>query len=95
MEGKLSPDSNADSVPDLPGVYIIYDAAGPINAARSGTSVRQRLLAHRSGNGNGVIGEAILDEYQACSLTFTFAVMAKCEQRDAEALLNIGIRMTL
>lgn len=73
-------------VPRSPGVYIIYDLAGPIYVGRSGEDIRGRLRKHLKGDGNKNI--ALAKRVGAAGgLTFTYCCLPKSEQVDVERFL--------
>lgn len=84
--------SAVDQVPRRPGVYVVFDAAGPIYAGRSRVDIRRRLSAHVAGRGNRNL--ALARRLGAAgSLTFTYCVLPAAEQADVERLLiaSLGV----
>src|SRR6476646_3502102 len=79
--------ANVHSVPEKPGVYIIYEPAGPFYVGRSGRNIRRRLLAHLNGTGNQNVKLARKIIEVGRTLTFTYAVLPKANQSEVEAVL--------
>jgi predicted GIY-YIG superfamily endonuclease len=73
------------TVPRHPGVYVIYDLAGPIYVGRSGTDVRARLESHFSMRGSRIIASARRAGVTS-SLMFSYCVPLST-QREVEAIL--------
>jgi hypothetical protein len=75
--------------PPLPGVYIIYDLAGPIYVGRSATSVRDRLQAHLARRGSGVIAQALCIGAGG-SLMFEYEPLISDAQAEAILIDKLG-----
>jgi hypothetical protein len=82
-----------DFVSPLPGIYIIYDLAGPIYVGRSSIDIRRRLRAHYNMEGNRNIAAA-RRVGATTSLTFAFCCMPVAIQRDVEAILIRHLSVT-
>jgi predicted GIY-YIG superfamily endonuclease len=77
---------NIAEVSRSPGVYVIYDLAGPIYAGRSRVDIHRRLQSHFNGTGNRNL--ALTRRIGASSsLTFTYCLLPTTEQVDAERIL--------
>ena len=74
------------AVPQLPGVYIIYDLAGPVYVGRSSVDIQRRLRSHFDGTGNRNLALARKIGARQ-SLTFTYCVLPAMEQANVERLL--------
>jgi hypothetical protein len=77
---------NVEAVPQRPGVYIIYDLAGPVYAGRSRVDIRRRLQSHLDGTGNRNIAMA-RRVGGAFSLSFAYCCLPAAEQADVESIL--------
>ena len=77
---------NLDSVPRLPGVYIVYDFAGPLCAGRSSSDVHRALRDHYDAftRGRGALALAIRD---AEAVMFSYCVLPSSDVADVERLL--------
>jgi hypothetical protein len=73
-------------VPRRPGIYVVYDLAGPIYIGKSSTDVRGRLAAHLRGTGSRVLRWARRVGAGA-SLTFRYALLPPGSEHGAEAAL--------
>ena len=73
-------------VPKEPGVYIVFDLAGPIYAGRSRVDIHRRLASHLAGRGNKNLAMA-RRVGAAASLTFTYCVLPAAQQADVERIL--------
>lgn len=79
--------ANISSVPRASGVYIIYEPAGAFYVGRSGVDIRRRLLAHLTGTGSGNVKLALKIKEVGASLTFTYALIPRANQREVESYL--------
>ena len=75
-----------DRIPEKPGIYIIYDLAGPIYVGRSGSNIRRRLQTHHRGSGNRNVAMAMRIG-AGSSLTFRYCLLPKSEARQVEGIL--------
>jgi len=75
-----------DCTPEEPGIYIIYDLAGPIYVGRSGCNIRRRLQTHHSGSGNRNVAMAMRIG-AGSSLTFRYCLLSKSEASLVEGVL--------
>jgi GIY-YIG catalytic domain len=81
------------SVPREPGVYIIFDLAGPIYVGRSSRDMRRRLQSHLKGTGNKNI--ALARRVGAAeSLTFSYCPLPATATREVEAHLIAEMGVT-
>ena len=79
--------ANIGQVPRESGVYIICEPAGAFYVGRSGSDIRRRLFAHLTGSGSRNIKLARKIKEVAASLTFTYALIPKSNQREVESFL--------
>jgi predicted GIY-YIG superfamily endonuclease len=85
--------ASINTVPEKPGVYIIYEPAGPFYVGRSGSNIRRRLLAHLNGTGNQNVKLATKIREVRMTLTFTYAVLPKANQAEVEAVLIASLNV--
>ena len=79
------------TVPHEPGVYIVYDLAGPIYVGRSRVSIRDRLMAHLTGRGNRNLALAIRVGASS-SLSFSYlGGIGSVEQAEAQLIRVLGV----
>ena len=79
------------TIPHEPGVYVVYDLAGPIYVGRSRVSVRDRLVAHVTGRGNRNLRMAT-QVGASGSLTFSYlGGIASVEQAEALLIRTLGV----
>jgi hypothetical protein len=76
-----------------PGVYIVFDSAGPIYTGRSGKNIQERLIKHVTKRGSRTIKDIMRGgEGQSESLMFSYAYMRSGDERVAEAVLQKGLQ---
>ena len=79
------------TVPREPGVYVVYDLAGPVYVGRSRVSIRDRLMAHVTGRGNRNLA---LARHVGASGSLTFSYLcgvASVEQAEAQLIRTLGV----
>jgi predicted GIY-YIG superfamily endonuclease len=79
--------ANIANVPRESGVYIIFEPAGAFYVGRSGVDIRRRLFAHLTGTGSQNVKLARKINEVAASLTFTYALIPRVNQREVESYL--------
>ncbi len=83
-------EANLVSIPERPGIYIIYDVFGPIYVGRSGRSIQRRLWSHFKGRGNKNIAIAMASDARY-SLTFSYWLLSVREAKRIEGILIIEL----
>ena len=66
-------ETNVRAVPHRPGVYTVYDLAGPIYVGRSRWDIQERLWRHLDGQGNRNLAMAMR---LGADLTFEYEWLA-------------------
>lgn len=78
---------NINKVPERPGIYILYEPAGPFYVGRSSVNMRARLRAHFGGYGNKNVRLAMRIRQVARSITFTYVQLQPGCEREVESVL--------
>jgi len=81
-------ETNVRAVPHRPGVYIVYDLAGPIYVGRSRRDIHERLWRHLHGQGNRNLAMAMR---LRADLTFEYEWLASPEQTEAQLIRYLGV----